>query len=238
MTAPTSTRLARKRIAVVLAAGSGRRMGCETPKQFLPLGGHTVLEHAVEAFTDHPDIDEVVIVGPAEHLANIRRMAERNAWLKVTHIIAGGRERHESTLAALRLYEDTEADLLFHDAARPLVGADVITRVAEALLEHEVVATALPVVDTIIESNDGHVTAYPDRNALRRMQTPQGFRSSTLRRAYALALADQSFRTTDDCGVVFRYLPDTPIHLVDGDERNMKLTYPEDIPLLERFLQA
>ena len=74
MTAPTSTRLARKRIAVVLAAGSGRRMGCETPKQFLPLGGHTVLEHAVEAFTDHPDIDEVVIVQHTPH-GGTQRMA-------------------------------------------------------------------------------------------------------------------------------------------------------------------
>lgn len=228
----------RKRIAVVLAAGSGRRMGGETPKQFLPLGGRTVLEHAVEAFTHHPAIDEVIIVGPAEHLTDIRRMAERNAWLKVSHIVPGGRERHESTLAALHLYEDTDVDLLFHDAARPLVSASVITRVAEALLEHEVVATALPVVDTIIESTDGRVTAYPDRSALRRMQTPQGFRRSVLRHAYALALADPSFRTTDDCGVVFRYLPGTPVHLVDGDERNMKLSYPEDIPLLERFLET
>ncbi len=228
----------RKHVAIVLAGGSGTRMGSECPKQFLRLGGRTVLGHAVTAFVRHPAIDEIVVVAPVDRIDEVRQMAADEGWTKVTHIVPGGRERHESTLAALRLYAGADVNLLFHDAARPLVGADIITRVIDALREAEAVGTAVPVVDTIVETTDGCATGFPRRDILRRMQTPQGFRREILERAYQHALADPAFHTTDDCGVVWKYLPGTAIRLVEGDERNMKLTYPGDLLLLERYLSG
>lgn len=213
-------------------------MGGGCPKQFLRLGGRTVLAHAVAAFDGHQAIDEITIVVPADRADEVSRMAVDEHWTKVAHVVPGGRERHESTLSALRLYAGAEANLLFHDAARPLVSASIISRVVEALREAEAVGTAVPVVDTIVETADGCATAFPRRDALRRMQTPQGFRREILERAYRYALADPSFHATDDCGVVWKYLPGTAIRLVEGDERNMKLTYPGDLLRLEGFLNG
>ncbi len=230
--------MTRKNIVAVLAGGSGRRMGGERPKQLLELAGRTVLEYSVEAFVRHPAIDEIIVVSHPDYLSEIQTMAERNVWLKVSRIVAGGSERYESSLAAIRAVGDDDANLLLHDAARPLVSAAVINRVVEALHDHVAVGTALPVTDTVVETADGRIVACPDRSCLRRMQTPQGFRLDVIRRAYEKALADPAFRATDDCSVVARYLPDLSVVLVEGEERNRKLTYPEDVPLFERDLTA
>lgn len=228
-----------KTIAIILAAGSGRRFGAPVPKQYLPLGQHTVLEHAVLAFERHPSIDEVAIVVHTDYMHEVSELVREREWKKVRHVIAGGAERTDSTRAALRLYSGEYCHLLFHDAARPLVTADIISRVCKALDKYAAVGVARPVVDTIVQQRDNLLRGTLDRATLRALQTPQGFHSTTLSTAYAKADADTSdFVATDDCSIVRRYLPDVPVALVEGAPCNMKLTSPDDLPQLERFLHT
>ncbi len=228
-----------RNIAIVLAGGTGSRMGADIPKQFLKFAGRTVLEHSVEAFEHHPDIDEVAIVLHPDYHAEVRQLAERRGWKKVVRLVESGRERSDSSLHAIEAFAgEEEVNLVFHDAARPLVSAAVVSRVCEALKEHEAVGVGVPSVDTVMELKEGFLSRVPDRSNVQRMQTPQAFRLSLIREAYRRALADPAFRATDDCGVVLRYCPDTPIYIVAGEEENLKLTYAADLPQLERLYFA
>ena len=221
-------------IAIVLAGGSGTRLGADRPKQFLRVRGKTILEHTVSAFEENENIAEIAIVSNPKFVKEVEQIVEQSAWKKVKHVLQGGKERSDSSLAAIRAYEGREVNLLLHDGVRPLVSQKVINRVCEALAQHEAVGTALPAVDTIVEVTDSQIAATPDRSRLRRMQTPQAFSNRLITEAYRRALADPDFRATDDCGVVVRYMPEVPVYLVDGEESNLKLTYKEDLPILER----
>ncbi|MBW8484655.1 2-C-methyl-D-erythritol 4-phosphate cytidylyltransferase [Actinomadura parmotrematis] len=225
-------------VAVVLAGGIGQRVGAGRPKQLVEVGGRPILAHAVEAFDAHPGVDAVVVVMAAGHLRAAAAIAA--PFGKVAAVIEGGDTRTASTVAALRALDGEAGDarVLFHDAARPFVDAAVIGRVLDALTGAEAVAVGLPSADTIVEVRDGVVVAMPPRDSLARFQTPQGFRLGTLRRAYELALADPALRATDDCGIVHRYLPDVPIRVVAGSERNLKVTHPLDVVVAEHLAAA
>jgi 2-C-methyl-D-erythritol 4-phosphate cytidylyltransferase len=228
-------------VAVILAAGSGSRTGLSTPKQFLPLGGKTVLEHSVQTFNDHPGIDEVVIVTATEFIERVRAIVKDNRWTKVSAVLPGGKERFDSSLAAVRHFEDNpDTVMLFHDAARPLVSERIISDAIKAMEKYDAVDVAIPAVDTIVQCNrEGtHMESVQDRNLLWRMQTPQGFRQRTIEEAYRIALQDPQFTATDDCGTVLRYLPDVKVGIVRGSERNIKLTYADDLSLLEFLLSS
>ena len=230
-----------KNVAVILAAGSGSRTGLATPKQFLPLGGKTVLEHSVQAFNNHPGIDEVVIVTATEFIERVQAIVKANGWTKVSAVLAGGKERFDSSLAAVRHFADNpDAVMLFHDAARPLVSERIISDAIKAMEMYDAVDVAIPAVDTIVQCNrEGtHMESVQDRNLLWRMQTPQGFRQKTIQEAYRIALQDPQFTATDDCGTVLRYLPDVKVGIVRGSERNIKLTYADDLSLLEFLLSS
>ena len=226
-------------IGVILAAGSGSRTGLSTPKQFLPLGGKTVLEHSVQTFHDHPDINQVVIITSRDSIERVQGLVNTNNWTKVTAVLAGGKERFDSSLSAVRHFSNyPEAVMLFHDAARPLVQAAIITDTLKAMETFDAVDVAIPAVDTIVQCNrEGtFMTSIQDRSLLWRMQTPQGFRQRTIALAYETALKDPDFTATDDCGTVLRYLPDVKVGIVRGSERNIKLTYADDLSLLEFLL--
>ncbi len=226
-------------IGVILAAGSGSRTGLATPKQFLPLGGKTVLEHSVQTFHNHKGIDQVVIVTAPEFMDRVKDIVKANGWTKVTAVLAGGKERFDSSLAAVRHFADQpETVMLFHDAARPLVSDRIITDTLKAMELYDAVDVAIPAVDTIVQCNrEGtNMESIQDRNLLWRMQTPQGFRQKTIQEAYQIALKDPNFTATDDCGTVLRYLPDVKVGIVRGSERNIKLTYADDLSLLEFLL--
>ncbi len=226
----------RPNIAIILAGGIGSRMGLDMPKQFFKVAGKMVIEHTIEAFERNPHIAEAAIVSNPAHVTDIENIVQRNGWTKVKQILKGGKERYDSSLAAIRAYSGRDINLIFHDAVRPLVSQRIINDVCYALQEHEIVNVTLPAVDTIIEVEDGRMVATPDRSRLHCVQTPQGFRLNAIELAYDRALKDPSFRATDDCGVAFRYLPEVPIHLVSGEEINVKMTYKEDIPVLEKLL--
>ena len=287
-------------IALILAGGTGSRFGSVRPKQFTLVAGRTVLEHSIVAFEQSEDIDEIGIVAHPDHLDEVRDLLRQQPHPKVTQVVAGGKERQDSTLNGLRAFlredgtlksqtnrgekdaissqnsavcapagrpsekspqatekspqfsaengelfaetplvfpHNAEVRILIHDAVRPALSVSLIGRVCAALRSHAVANVVLPVVDTLIEIDaDGRMRGVPDRALLRRVQTPQGFHAPVLFEAYRRALADPDFRATDDCSVVFRYCPEIDIALVPGEERNLKLTYPEDLTVLAHYL--
>ena len=227
----------RPNIAIILAGGVGSRLGLSTPKQFFKVAGKMVIEHTVDAFERNPHIAEVAIVSNPFYVADVENMVLRNKWRKVKKILKGGKERYDSSLSAIRAYSGRDVNLVFHDAVRPLVSQRIIDDVAAALLQYEAVDVTLPAVDTIVEAEGDHIAAIPDRSRLQRGQTPQAFRLNVIEQAYERALRDPALRVTDDCGVVVKYMPEVPVHLVPGEESNMKLTYKEDTYLLDKFFQ-
>jgi 2-C-methyl-D-erythritol 4-phosphate cytidylyltransferase len=224
-------------VAVVLAGGTGQRIGAALPKQLIEVGGRPILSHAIEAFDGFGPIAEILVVMAAGHVPVAARIAA--PFGKVRAVIEGGASRTESTLAALRALagEPDDTQVLFHDAARPFVDHGIIGRCVDALGTYEAVAVGIPTSDTIVAVEDGVVADMPPRESLLRFQTPQGFRLGTIRKAYELALADPGFMATDDCGVVHRYLPDVPIRVVAGSERNLKVTHPLDIIVAEHLAE-
>jgi 2-C-methyl-D-erythritol 4-phosphate cytidylyltransferase len=227
-------------VAVVLAGGSGVRVGGTTPKQLLLLAGRTLLEHCVAAFDAAPGVDEVVAVMPAG-LTDEARLILGSRYPKLRDVIEGGNDRPGSTNRAIELLsrDGRECNVLFHDAARPLVDQRIIADCVAALAECEALGVVVPTADTIVEMDDGVMTAIPPRETLGRCQTPQGFRLSVIRRAHERAEADQDrggFTPTDDCGIVLRYLPEVSVRVVMGSERNLKVTYPGDLRVAEAVL--
>lgn len=230
-------------VAILLAGGSGQRFGADRPKQFVRIGERTVLEHSLAAFEQSPHIDAILIVSHPQHLVEVRELLPSSQHPKLRAVVAGGTERQDSTLNALRvLAQITDSPLeqiriLIHDAVRPAVSQSIIERVCTALHTHQAANLVVPVTDTLLEVNDnGTTAAMPSRARYRRVQTPQGFHAATLQHAYDVALTDPNFQATDDCGVVFRYLPEVEIALVEGEQRNIKLTYPEDLHVLHHLL--
>ena len=229
--------MAKRNIAVVLAGGVGKRLGMTTPKQFFKVAGKMVIEHTVDVFERNTHIDEIAIVSNAMLIADIENIVLKNGWGKVKRILKGGNERYESSLSAIKAYENEAVNLIFHDAVRPLLSQRILNDVVEALQTYSAIDVAMPSADTIIEVEGDFISHIPDRSRLRRGQTPQAFALEVIKEAYEKALLDPDFKTTDDCGVVKKYLPQTPIYVVEGEESNMKLTYKEDTYMLDKLFQ-
>lgn len=225
-------------IAVVLAGGSGKRLGSALPKQFLEVAGKTILDYSISAFEQNDNIDEIAIVSKEDFIEDVKALVEKGGYKKVKKILAGGKERYDSSLAAINAYTNDDDNLLLHDAVRPLVSQRIINDCIEALQKYNAIDIGIDATDTIVRVNEnGIICDMPPRASLRNVQTPQGFKRGTIRKAYEIALKDPNFVTTDDCGVVFRYLPDEPIYIVKGETTNFKVTYPEDIALMEKLVK-
>lgn len=230
-----------RHIAIILAGGTGSRVGGKTPKQLLPLeDGRSILEHSVDAFESASAIDEIAIVMHPDWIEEARQLCERNTWQKVTKLIPGGEERWESSWHAILAYMEIEnrkskienrVSLWFHDAARPFVSQRILADVAEALKTHDAVTVAVPVTDTLykIDAQNAKVENVPSRSEYMRAQTPQAFRLSLVADAYMRALAEDEVMATDDAGIVRKYAPKHPIYIVQGDENNRKITYKADL---------
>jgi ribitol-5-phosphate 2-dehydrogenase (NADP+) / D-ribitol-5-phosphate cytidylyltransferase len=228
----------RRNVAALLAGGVGTRIGLGIPKQLIKIAGRPIMEHALVALNNHPLIDEIVIMMAPGHLDPVRAMVRDGNYDKVVDILEGADTRNGTTLKALQWLGDEECNLLFHDAVRPLLTPRIIDECFQALETYEAVDVAIPSADTIIEVTPQETISHiPPRARLRRGQTPQAFRASVIKRAYALAQRDPDFVATDDCTVVLRYLPDVPIAVVRGDERNMKVTEPIDVFLADKLFQ-
>ena len=216
-------------VAIVSAAGSGQRLGAGIPKAYVELCGRTILEHAVDGLLGSGVITRIVVAVPAD------RVAETSALLGGrADVVAGGAERHDTVRLALDHIGDPEF-VVVHDAARPLTPVEQIRRVVAALAEGQrAVVPVVPVVDTIkaIDAN-GVVLGTPERSGLRAVQTPQGFATDLLRRAYQRA---GSVAVTDDASLVENL--GIPVHTVEGDPLAFKVTTPLDLRLARAVLES
>lgn len=239
---PVSRDPAVRTVAVLLAGGVGTRVGHAVPKQLVEIGGRPLMEHPLAMLDAHPEVDEIVVLMVAGYLDEVRDLVERGGYDKVTAVLEGADTRSATSARAVshlvERFGDAEVDVLLHDAARPLLGPDVVDRCVAALREHAAVTVAVPSADTVVEVDDEEVVrGVPARASLRRNQTPQAFRLSVLRRAYERALRDPGFEATDDCTVVLRYAPDVPVRVIAGDERNIKVTRPLDVLIADTLLR-
>jgi 2-C-methyl-D-erythritol 4-phosphate cytidylyltransferase len=225
----------------VLGGGTGQRLGAAMPKQLLTLGGRTLIEHCVAAFEQAPGVDEILVVMARGYTEQVRAMLADGGYHKVTAVIEGGVTRPDSTRAALAAVAADGGDpagcgVLLHDAARPLVDQRIIADCVAALGRYQAAGVAVPASDTIVITDNGVMHSMPRRETLWRCQTPQCFRLAVIARAHELAAADPDFAPTDDCGVVLRYLPGVEVHIVQGSERNIKVTYPQDLVVAEALI--
>lgn len=225
-------------VAVILAGGSGSRLGDTLPKQFHKVAGKKVIEHTINVFEKCNMIDEICIVSKLEYVKDVEQIIVDNCYKKVKKILCGGDERYKSSLSAIDSYDNDEYNLIFHDAVRPLVSEKIISECLIALNKYNAVDVAIKTTDTIIKVNEYNcIESIPNRSVLRNGQTPQCFKRRVIKKAYDIALQDPNFQTTDDCGVVRMYLPQEPIYVVNGDVFNMKLTYVEDLFLIDKLFQ-
>jgi ribitol-5-phosphate 2-dehydrogenase (NADP+) / D-ribitol-5-phosphate cytidylyltransferase len=229
-----------RNVAVVLAGGTGSRVGLSIPKQLIKVAGKPIIEHTIGLLQASPHIDEIIVMMAPGHLDAVRAILRPGGYPKVTQVLEGGATRNATTELALAALGDQECNVLLHDAVRPLLSQRVINDCVAALGDYEAVDTAIPSADTIIQVDEPTGRTIDDvlrRPLLRRGQTPQCFRLSVLRRAYERAAEDPGFQATDDCTVVLRYTPDVPIAVVRGEERNMKVTEPIDVYLADKLFQ-
>ncbi|MBK8447439.1 MAG: bifunctional cytidylyltransferase/SDR family oxidoreductase [Micropruina sp.] len=227
-----------KSVGIILAGGTGARVGLSIPKQLIKIAGKTVMEHTIAIFQDAEAIDEIFVLMHPDHLDVAQQISA--SYPKVTKVIAGGQTRNETTRIALDALSDSPPDtkLMTHDAVRPLLSTRIINDCVKALDEYDAVDVAIASADTIIEVNDEKViTDIPPRHRMRRGQTPQAFRLATLVDAYKKAWADPNFVATDDCTVILRYRPDKPIYVVEGSDHNVKITEPIDIFIADKLFQ-
>ncbi len=216
--------------AIVVAAGAGKRFG--ERKQFAYLRGKPVLEWTLEKFEVHPEIGEVVLVLPDER----DRKHYRTRYKKIVDVVRGGERRQDSVWQGFRLLGADENGLvLIHDGARPLVPGDLISRV---IMEARSSGAAVPVMsveETVKEARSGRIVRTVDRESLVRVQTPQGFLYSVLKKAMEIARRDR-FYGTDEAMLAER--AGIPVSTVTGDSRNIKITTPLDLKIAEALLDV
>lgn len=218
--------------AIILAGGSGSRMGAGCNKVLLSLGGEPVILRSIRAFEGL--VDGIVLVSRSEDMPAMREMLAKNGLSAA--VVPGGATRQASVWNGLCALPEGVEHVLIHDGARCLVDADTIRRCKTSVEVHGTGVAAIPVVDTIKQVDaDGIVAATPDRSALMAVQTPQGFRLPIIMKAHEDA-QQAGFIGTDDASLVERI--GQPVRLTQGNRRNIKLTTPEDINMAEAFLNG
>ena len=229
--------MARKKVLVVTAGGSGTRMGSELPKQFLSLEGRAVLQRTIERFLEAcPDI-QIITVLPEAHIAWWRRYCQEKGFNCPQRLVKGGFTRFHSVKNALEFVPDG-AIVAVHDGVRPLVSVALLKEMFDRMESVRALIPVVPMVDTLTvldTAPDGTLQdagETVDRSRIFGAQTPQMFRSEDLKAAYSLGY-DLSF--TDDASVARRY--GIPLSYMAGERFNLKLTTPEDLALAEAILR-
>lgn len=222
--------------ALIVAAGAGRRMGTATAKQYLPLAGKTVLEHALSPFLAHASIDGIMLVLAADDNQWQALAVDSSKPLLTT---TGGAERVDSVLAglqALNEHADIVDWILVHDAARPCLSVAMLDQLFDELADDTVGGLlAVPARDTLKRANEGRVAETLDRSLIWQAQTPQMFRLGLLREALMASQANPA-QITDEAMAM--ELAGHHPRLVPGSGRNIKITTPEDLPLAEFILES
>lgn len=220
---------------IIVAAGKGARMKTAESKQYLPLNGKPVLVHTLELFQHTAEIDTIALVASAGDMERCRDYVKQFRLSKVHRIVAGGAERQHSVHEGLKALPPDVEWVLVHDGVRPFAAREHIVDCWRKAMEYDACVLAVPVKDTIkIVDHAGVIRSTPDRRSLWAIQTPQAFRRSLLEQAYEQAALD-GFVGTDDAMLVERI--GTPVHVVEADYYNIKITTPEDLPWAEWIAQ-
>ena len=230
-----------KYAAIVLAAGSGKRMNSQVHKQYLIIQDRPVLYYSLKEFEDSAVDEIVLVVGKGEEEFCRREIVDKYGISKVKAIVEGGKERYHSVFEGLKQTSDADY-VLIHDGARPFLTEDMIERVYKETLDHGACVVGMPVKDTIkIADENGFIRETPKRSLVWQIQTPQVFDAELIVPAYRQViereqeLLDKGVQITDDAMVV-ETMCAHPVKLVQGSYENMKLTTPEDLKVAEAFL--
>lgn len=228
-----------KSVALIPAAGMGKRMGASINKQYLQLDGMPIVARTISVFEQSPLIDAIYLVIPADEIPYCREhVVEACGFNKVVAIVAGGRERQNSVMNGLNaMRKDVRDDdiVLIHDGIRPLITQELLQKSIYIAMTGDGALVAVPAKDTIKTVENGIVTGTPDRDTLWHAQTPQTFRFGVIYAAHQAAESD-NFIGTDDAVLVER--TGGRVRIVHGDYRNIKITTPEDLVLAEAFLAS
>jgi 2-C-methyl-D-erythritol 4-phosphate cytidylyltransferase len=221
--------------AIIVAAGSGKRFGSKTPKQFLQVKKKPLIIYTLEAFQNCPSIDRIILVLPANQTDEFLQIVSKYGLTKLHKIVAGGNTRAESVWKGLNAVQTNKNEIVaVHDGARPLVSTEEIS---ECILKAKKTGAAIlvaPVTDTIKEIKDGKIIQTIDRNKLRRALTPQCFRYQTLKRAFE-KVENLTENATDESFLVENL--GVNVSIVEGSSRNIKVTTKEDLKLFENLLK-
>ncbi len=221
--------------AIVLAAGAGRRMEQNIPKQYLLLKGKPLVYYALKAFTDS-SVDEIIlVVAPGEIDYCAREIVEKYHIKKVSHIVEGGSERYHSVYQGLKVVGGDY--VLIHDGARAFVTQDIIKRGMDGAKQYKACVTGMPVKDTIKLVDDaGNAMETPPRDRLWMIQTPQCFSYQLVKQAYEALMQLDNITVTDDAMVV-ETMTSQKVKLIQGSYENIKVTTPEDLLIGESILE-
>lgn len=220
---------------IIVAAGTGTRLGGSVPKQLVDLGGRPVLAWSLLAFLES-GVQSLVVVANADHEKQTEAVVR--AVAPHARVVAGGSTRAASVRAGLEAIGSGEHDvMLVHDAARPLVTARLVRSVIEAAEAFGAATAAVPARDTLIRAAGRLIETTVDRSAIHHAQTPQGFSAPLLMRAHEVAVAAGDDDATDDAGLVARHLG-VEVAIVAGDDTNLKITTPTDLVVARALLEA
>lgn len=219
--------------AIIVAAGSGKRMGAEGNKVLLPLGDKLVLEYSVELFANIGEVAEIVIVTRDVDIVAVEQLIQPRAERKRIKVVVGGSERQDSVYNGLKALSPDLDWVLIHDGARPYLTEEIVKRGLKAVQTTLAVGVAVLVKDTIKRVREGLILQTLPREELWAMQTPQIFSTTLIRQAHEYA-RENGIVATDDCALV--EILGQPVHIVEGEYGNIKITTPEDLPVQQQFL--
>ena len=225
-----------KYAAIVLAAGSGKRMNSKVHKQDLIIQDRPVLYYSLKAFEDSAVDEIVLVVGKGEEKFCRKEIVDKYGISKVKAIVEGGKERYHSVFEGLKQTSDADY-VLIHDGARPFVNQDIIRRCMQEVQKYQACVVGMPVKDTIkIADEGGYAKQTPDRKNVWMIQTPQTFSYALIYEAYEEMLKTEDTAITDDAMVLER-IKGKKSKLIEGSYRNIKITTPEDLLIANVYLQ-
>ena len=225
-----------KYTAIVLAAGSGKRMNSKVHKQYLIIQDRPVLYYSLKAFEDSVVDEIVLVVGKGEEKFCRKEIVDKYGISKVKAIVEGGKERYHSVFEGLKQTSDADY-VLIHDGARPFVNQDIIRRCMQEVQKYQACVVGMPVKDTIkIADEEGYAKQTPDRKNVWMIQTPQTFSYALIYEAYEEMLKTEDTAITDDAMVLER-IKGKKSKLIEGSYRNIKITTPEDLLIANVYLR-
>lgn len=229
--------------AVVLAGGMGSRMGnSDTPKQFLKLGKSPIIIHTVEKFYVNSKFEKVIVLCPKQWVSHTENIIKKSIKDEKIVVLEGGNTRNDTLYNALNYIEqnhgiDDETIIVTHDAVRPFVTHRIIEENIEAAQKYGACDTVIPATDTIVESKDGKtISSIPNRAELFQGQTPQSFKANKLKKLYESLTQDEKDKLTDACKIFS--IKGEPVHLVQGEVFNIKITYPFDLRVAQTMIEG